>query len=234
MPGSFECKKKCLRFIITGVVCCFLAGLSYGQDSVPLLVSGRKQSTIPATVKNEVTYVNAQKTARQLGASVEFFARSKQAKITARGFYAILTAGLEDIVLNAQTTRLSAPVLEEGGELFVPVEFFLLPSFQQAIEKEISFEQGSLQVERPFTLERLENRLFTTENQLVFKSRRQITWSSSSPDAHTVRVVFPDVTVKRDEHFRLKTPFIASASIRRNVPMRWCNLFWVSKLNIGR
>ena len=76
----------------------FLALASYAQDQVPVFVSGKKQGSIHALTKGGTTYVDLQKTARKLGASVELFARSKQMKVTARGFYAILTSSLPEII----------------------------------------------------------------------------------------------------------------------------------------
>ena len=205
--------KKTLRLLCI-TACLFLSGVSYGQEKVPFVVSGRKQGTLSSSVVNGVTYVDLQKTARKLGLNVELFARSKQAKITARGFYAILTSSLDEFILNAQTARLKAPVLVVGGEMQVPVEFFLLPQVQKTVGKEIAFRAGELQVENPFDLERTGEVLSPSENQLVFAPRRQVTWSSVSPNAHTVDVVFPNTAIKREENLRLKTDLISSVSIR--------------------
>lgn len=205
--------RKTLRLLCM-TACLFLSGVSYGQEKVPFVVSGRKQGTVSSSVVNGVTYVDLQKTARKLGLSVELFARSKQAKITARGFYAILTSSLDEFILNAQTARLKAPVLVAGGEMQVPVEFFLLPQVQKTVGKEIAFRSGELQVENPYDLERTDKVLSAAENQLIFAPRHQVTWSSASPNAHTVDVVFPNTAIKREENLRLKTDLISSVSIR--------------------
>lgn len=203
--------------LLGGIIGVFLlAGVSFGQEKVPVVFSGNKQGTVFSVVKDGKTYVDVQKTARKLGADVTSFARSKQVKVTARGFYAILTAGLDEIVLNAQTVRLPAAVQADGADLLAPVEFFLLPQFGQAVGKEISFSGGTLQVERPFDLERTENVLNAKENQLVFVPRRAVKWTSATPNAHTVDITFPNATLKRDEHFRFKTDFIASATLRQS------------------
>ncbi|MBO7191190.1 MAG: N-acetylmuramoyl-L-alanine amidase [Elusimicrobiaceae bacterium] len=205
--------KRVLRTVCLSLLSLFLAQLACGQDQVPLLISGKKQGSVSALTKNGTTYVDLQKTARKLGASVELFARSKQVKITARGFYAILTASLPEIILNAQTVRMPGAVFSESSTIYVPVEFFLLPQFGKAVGKEISFVNGALEVERPFDFARIDTLIGSKQDQLVFASRKKITWTTSSPNPHTVVVTFPDVTVKRDEHFRLKTDFIASVSI---------------------
>lgn len=202
-----------LGVVLVGILFC---PVSYGQDKIPLFVSGHKQTTISGRVQNGITYVDLQKTARSLGFNVELFARSKQAKLTTRGFYAILTAGLADFIINAQSSKLPGPTQTDGSKMLVPVNFFLLPQVQKAVGKEISFADGTLQIERPFGLERTENGVTATENRIVFVPRKKVTWSSQAPNSHTVEVVFPNVTVKRDESFRFKTDFISSVSIRQD------------------
>lgn len=208
--------KRFLRFISVALCVVMLSGVCLAQDKVSFIVSGKKQGTVTSLQKDNTTYVDLQKTARKLGFSVELFARSKQAKITARGFYAILTVGLDEFILNAQTVRLSSPVLVNGGAIFVPAEFFLLPQVQKAAGKEISFADAAFQIESPYDMARTDQVLLAAENRLVFTPRHQLTWSSDSPNAHTVDVTFPNTAVKREESLRLKTDFIASVSIRQD------------------
>ena len=208
--------KGFLRFISVVLCVVMWSGVCLAQDKVSFVVSGKKQGTVASLQKDNTTYVDLQKTARKLGFSVELFARSKQAKITARGFYAILTAGLSEYILNAQTAQLSAPVLINGGAIFVPAEFFLLPQVQKAAGKEISFAENTFQIESPYDMARTDQVLLAAENRLVFTPRHQLTWSSDSPNAHTVDVTFPNTAVKREENLRLKTDFIASVSIRQD------------------
>ncbi len=206
--------KKVLQTLVLLGMCCVPQFL-YGQGKVPFVVSGHKQGSLDLVFKDGTTYVDLQKTARKLGLGVELFAASKQAKITTRGFYAILTAPLKEIVLNAQTLSLKAPVIIQKSAMLAPVEFFLLPQVQQAVGKEISFSQEAFNLERPYDFERVDKRLGPQEDQIVFTFRRKLTWTSSSPNAHTVDVIFPKAVVKRDEFFRLKTGYISSLSIRQ-------------------
>ncbi len=207
--------KGFLRFLsvalcVSGLFCSGMA-----QDKVSLVVSGKKQGTVTALTQHNTTYVDLQKTARKLGFSVELFARSKQAKITARGFYAILTVGLNEIILNAQAAQLTTPALMNGGAILVPVEFFLLPQVQRAAGKEISFAEGALQLETVYDVAREDNILTAAENRFVFAPRRQLTWSSTSINAHTLDVTFPNTFIKREENLRLKTGLVSSVSIRQ-------------------
>ena len=208
--------KGLLRFISVVVCLGILSVPCWAQDKVSFIVSGKKQGTAASLVKGATTYVDLQKTARKLGFSVELFAQSKQAKITSRGFYAILTVGLDEFILNAQTAHLSSPVLVNGGTMLVPVEFFLLPQVQKAAGKEIAFEDAAFYIESPYDIARTDSELSATENRLVFAPRRPLTWSSDSPNAHTVDVTFPNAAVKREENLRLKTDFITSVSIRQD------------------
>ena len=165
---------------------------------------------------NGVTYVDVQAAARKFGAGVELFAQSKQAKITAKGFYGILTAPLPEIIVNAKPQTLSAPVLVNGGKIMAPAEFFLLSSFQKAVGKRIALADGKFMVERPFDFVRTDNILNKEDTLLVFETEKNVRWSSKQINKHTVQITFPGATVKRDEYFRLKTPFIASADIRQS------------------
>lgn len=207
--------KRVWAFVLflAGLLC---SGALYAQGQTDVFVSGRKAGSVPSLEANGATYVDVQAAARKFGAGVELFAQSKQAKITAKGFYGILTAPLPEIIINARPQTLSSPVLAHGGKIMAPVEFFLLSSFQKAVGKRISFEDGSFIVERPFDFARTENRLNKQDTLLVFETDKNVAWSSKQVNKHTVQITFPGSVVKRDEFFRLKTPFIASAEIRQS------------------
>lgn len=208
--------KRLIGWIGAVILGFFPAGNACAQAEVSLVFSGKDKGTVASYQENGITYVDLQKTARKLGAGVELFAQSKQAKITAKGFYSILTAPLPEIIINASSHKLPAPVQVNGGKMMVPVSFFLLPSFQRAVEKTISFDQNKLFVERYFSLERTENLLNEKDTLLVFRPTSAVSWDISQPNKHTVLVTFPGISVKRDEHFRLKTDFISSVDIRQN------------------
>lgn len=193
-----------------------LANPGFSQDKISLVVSGRGQGKLSSTVQEGTTYIDVQKAARKLGTSVELFARSKQAKVTTRGFYALLTAASNEILVNASPVSLPAPVMEKGGVIMAPVSFFLLPQFQQAINKEISFANGELIVERRYDLAHMDNVLTVHEDQLVFQTRRAVTWQIQERGAHAIRLFFPGMVIKRDESFRLRTDFVSVVSIAQN------------------
>ena len=207
--------KRVWTLLVGLLILCF-SGAAYAQGRTPVVVSGRSAGNIPSLEANGVTYVDVQAAARKFGAGVELFAQSKQAKITAKGFYGILTAPLPEIIINAKPQTLSVPVLVNGGKIMAPAEFFLLSSFQKAVGKRIALTDGKFIVERPFDFARADNVLHKEDTLLVFETEKDVRWSSKQVNKHTVQITFPGATVKRDEFFRLKTPFIASADIRQS------------------
>ena len=94
--------------LLVGLLTLCFSGAAYAQGRMPVVVSGRSAGNIPSLEANGVTYVDVQAAARKFGAGVELFAQSKQAKITAKGFYGILTAPLPEIIINAKPQTLSS------------------------------------------------------------------------------------------------------------------------------
>ncbi len=192
-----------------------VSGALAAQDKAAFIISGKTKGSVAAVQKNGTTYVDVQKTARKFGAGVELFAQSKQAKISTKGFYAILTAPLAEIIVNARQKNLSAPVFVDGGKIMTPVELFTLPEFQRAVDKYITFKDGAFYVERRFNLALEDNVLSGEDTLLVFDAKKPIDFSAKQTNKHTVVVTFPHVVLKRDENLRLKTSYIASAAIRQ-------------------
>ena len=207
--------KRLCKFVLSGLLCLFVSGAGHALEKVDFIVSGRDKGSVSALESNGVTYVDVQKTARKFGTGIELFAQSKQAKISTKGFYAILTAPLAEIIVNAQPKTLSAPVLIQGSKMMVPVEFFLLPQFQEAVDKYVSFQDGALYVERRFNLEFSGEQKNQADTLLVFDARKKIAYETKQLNKHTVTVTFSDVVLKRDLHSRTRTDFIASMDVRQ-------------------
>ncbi len=207
--------KRLCKFVLSGLLCLFVSGAGHALGKVDFIVSGRDKGSVSALESNGVTYVDVQKTARKFGTGIELFAQSKQAKISTKGFYAILTAPLAEIIVNAQPKTLSAPVLIQGSKMMVPVEFFLLPQFQEAVDKYVSFQDGALYVERRFNLEFSGEQKNQADTLLVFDARKKIAYETKQLNKHTVTVTFSDVMLKRDLHSRTRTDFIASMDVRQ-------------------
>ncbi len=207
--------KRLYRLFLSGLLCLSLAGAGHALEKVNFIVSGRDKGSVSAMEANGVTYVDVQKTARKLGTGIELFAQSKQAKISSKGFYAILTAPLAEIIVNAQPQTLSAPVRIDGSKMMAPVEFFLLPQFQQAVDKYISFNNGTFYVERRFDLEFSGAQKNPRDTLLVFASPKKVSYRTEQPNKHTVRVTFQNVVLKRDLHLKTRTDFIASMDVRQ-------------------
>ena len=203
--------KRLYSLLLGMCFCLFGAAQAHGQ--VNIVLSGKDKGEVSSMEVNGVTYVDAQRTARKLGADVELFAASKQIKISAKGFYAVLTAPLEDIILNAQPHKLNAPVISSGGKILCPTEFFLLPSFQKAVDKYISFADHTFVAEKRFTLAFEEKQLSAEENLLIFSADDTVNYQTKNPNAHTVVVVFEGAVLKRNVSERLHTDFISSMGI---------------------
>lgn len=206
---------KRIGAFVLGVLFLLLAQLAFAQGKVYIQEQGRLSGSVNAIDLNGTTYVDVQATARKLGAKVELFATAKQAKITAKGFFAILTASLDEIIVNGKHVHMSGPTEVRGGKLMAPVDVFLLPSFQQAVNKLIEFSDGVLMVERRFNVELADTLLNTQDNLLVFDAQKEFQFTTQQTNAHTVLVTFKNVVLKRDIHKRLRTDYIASANVQQ-------------------
>ena len=189
------------------------AGASYAQGQVAFEFLGKNKGTVDAIDVNGVTYVNIQKTARKFGVGVELFAASKQAKLSTRGFYAILTGSLEEVIINGKTIKLRTPVISNGGKLMAPVEFFLLPSFGQAVGRYITFQDQKFIVERRFNMVYESREVNGRENILWFTAPENLKYTVKETNGHTVIVTFQDVVLKRDTYERFNTDYITSMGV---------------------
>ncbi len=206
---------KRIGTLVLGLVFLLMGQLAFAQGKVQLKESGRSAGSVSSIDLNGITYVDVQATARKLGARVELFATSKQAKITSKGFFAILTGSLDEIIVNGKHVRMSGPVEIRGGKLMAPVEVFLLPAFQQAINKLVEFRNNTLIIERRFNVELTETVLEPKDNLLVFDAQKDFKFTAEQTSAHTVMVTLKNAVIKRDAYERLRTPYISSMEIRQ-------------------
>lgn len=191
------------------------SGAAYAQGKVYFQVEGKSSGSVSAVELNGITYVDVQRTARKLGANVELYAASKQAKITTKGFFAILTASLNEVIVNGKHVSLPGEVIVRGGQLMSPVDVFLLPSFQSSVNRYIEFKDNTFWIERRYTAALEEPVLSADENLLVFDTQKAISFETSQPNAHTVLITLKDAVVKRDVYKRLHTDYVSSADLRQ-------------------
>lgn len=199
--------------IFSAVICLCLAGVAQAQDRVEFVVFGKDKGSVESMQSNGVTYVNIQRAARKFGVDVELFATSKQAKLTARGFYAILTGSLDEVIVNGKNVKLSGVVINNGGNLMAPVDFFLLPSFQKAINRYVEFKDNRFIVERRFNMVYDSKDVNGTENVLRFTAPDNLKYTIKQINGHTVTVLFENVVLKRDVYERFNTDYITSMSL---------------------
>ena len=204
--------KRLCQSILAGV-CLLWAGSVYAQSRVDFVVSGKNKGSVDAMEVNGVTLVNIQRAARKFGVSVELFAASKQAKISSKGFYGILTASLDEAIVNGQNVALSTEVVNNGGDLMAPVDFFLLPAFQKSINRYVEFKDNKFLIERRFTLAYESPQIEGTENKLWFSAPDNLKYTVKQINSHTVTVTFKNVVLKRDMHERFNTDYITSMGV---------------------
>ena len=204
--------KRLCQSILAGV-CLLWAGSVYAQSRVDFIVSGKNKGSVDAMEVNGVTLVNIQRAARKFGVNVELFAASKQAKLSAKGFYGILTASLDEAIVNGRNIALSATVVNNGGDLMAPVDFFLLPMFQKAINRYVEFKDNKFFIERRFTLSYESPQIEGTENKLWFSAPDNLKYKVKQINSHTVTVTFENVVLKRDLHERFNTDYITSMGV---------------------
>ena len=207
---------KRIGTLVLGILFLLMSQLAFAQGKVHLKESGRSAGSVSAIDLNGITYVDVQATARKLGARVELFATSKQAKITSKGFFAILTGSLDEIIVNGKHVRVSGPIEIRGGKLMAPVEVFLLPSFQQAINKLVEFKDNTLIIERRFNVELAETVLNAKDNLLVFDAQKAFKFTTEQTSPHTALVTLKDVVIKRDAYEKLRTDYISTVEIRQS------------------
>ena len=201
--------------LLLGVVLLFISHMAFAQGKVYVKEEGRSAGSVNAIELNGMTYVDAQATARKLGAHVELFATSKQAKITTKGYFAILTGSLNEVIVNGKHVSLSGPVEIRGGKLMTPVEVFLMPSFQQAVNRFIEFKDNTFIVERRFTIELTDTLLNPKDNLLVFDTQKPVEFTTAQPNQHTVLVTLKNVVLKRDTYKRVRSAYISSVNVEQ-------------------
>lgn len=206
--------KKFLFIILAATL--WLAGTACAraQGKTTLQIIGKDKGSVASIQANGVTYLDVQKTAKKLGANVELYAAAKQAKVTLKGFSAILTAGESSVVVNGSQVALGENVIAYKGDIMAPVTFFMLPSLQKALDRQIEFKDNILWVEKNFNLA-YEDKVQTAKgDQLIFFHSGPVQQALRTVNKHTVEVTFPRAVVKRELSMRLKDDYIQSFNLR--------------------
>ena len=211
MVRGLLCMKKRLLALLCALFVCVPWLAAQGKTEIVLL--GKNKSTVSSMQAGGHTLVDGQATAKKLGGTVEIFSASRQLKIAFPGMYAILSAPLKETIINAKTIPLRAEVVASGGKIYVPVEFFMLPQVQKALDRQITFEKNRLIVERNYTLEFVSDAREIERGLLRFEHKGAVTAVTEQPDAHTVKVLFKDVVLKREASQRPKSNLIRSFSL---------------------
>ena len=205
--------KKALLALLAALL--LPAGLAYAQGKTDIYILGKDKGSVSSMQAGGVTLVDARATAKKLGGSVELYAAAKQIKIAFPGMYAILSAPLAEVIINAQTVKLPAEVVASGSKIYAPVHFFMLPQVQKALDRQITFENGALVVEKNFTLAFTDKEQQKSFDRLRFFRKGNISFTSKQTNKHTVEAVFPGAVLKRNASVRLKDDFIRSFTLNQ-------------------
>ncbi|MBR3632846.1 MAG: N-acetylmuramoyl-L-alanine amidase [Elusimicrobiaceae bacterium] len=200
-------------------ICLFLFGVVpalHAQGKTAVQILGKDKGTVSSIKASGHTLLDAQATAKKLGGTVEFFSASKQLKIAFPGMYAIVSASLREAIINTSTVALPAETIVSGGKIYVPVEFFLLPQIQKALDRQIAFQNNTLVVEKHFTVafEQLDRQTDFDGLQIWTKAKTAPTLEQTNK--HTLKAMFPNAVLKRDISQRPKDTFIRSFSLSQS------------------
>ena len=204
-----------MKKILSCVFLLFLACIPavYGQGKTSVLVLGKNKGTVSSIQVNGHTLVDAQSTAKKIGGTVELFSAARQLKIAFPGMYAILSAPSRDIFINTVLEKLPTEVTVSGGKIYAPVEFFMLPQVQKALDRQITFEKNALVVEKHYTVAFEEVAQLTKQDELRFWLKNPSAYSVKQINGHTVQVLFPNAILKRMVSQRTKDSFVRSFTL---------------------
>lgn len=207
-----------MRKVILGLLSVLFlpAAFLHAQGKTDVYILGRDKGTVSSMQTSGVTLLDARAVTKKLGGSVELYAAAKQIKVAFPGMYAVLSAPLDEAVVNAQTVKLPAEVVASGSKIFVPVQFFMLPQVEKALDRQITFENNALIVEKNFTVAFADKEQKEKYDRLHFFQKGEIAFTSQQKNKHTVEVVFPNAVLKRSASQRLKDDFIRSFTLTQH------------------
>ena len=192
----------------------FLAAPSlHAQGKTGVAVLGKNKGADSSIQVNGKVLVDARATAKKLGGSVEVFSAAKQIKIAFPGMYAILSAPLKEAIINGNTVKLTTEVVASSGKIYVPVSFFTFSQIEKALDRQITFENNTIIVEKNYNLAFVKKEQKADYDHFVFSRKGEISFSSEQPNKHTIKVLFPNTVLKRNVTQRLKDDFVRSFSL---------------------
>lgn len=194
-------------------LCAVCVPCVYGQGKTAVLVLGKNKGTVSSLQAGGHLLVDAKATTKKLGGTVELFSTAKQIKVAFPGMYAILSAPSRDVFINTVLEKLPAAVMVSGGKIYVPVEFFMLPQVQKALNRQITFENNALVVEKHYTVALEEVAQLAGQDQLRFMLKNPSAYTVKPVNGHRLQVVFPKAVLKRNSSQRLKDSFIRSFTL---------------------
>ncbi len=205
---------KKLLLLLLALLC--ISAPAYAQGKATVQILGKDKGTVTSMQVGGHILVDAVATTKKLGGTVEIFSESKQIKVAFPGMYAILSAPLKEVIINGVTVPLNAEVIVSGGKLYAPVQFFMLPQVQKALDRQITFEKNTLIVEKNFSLAFSSIAQNVNYDKIQLMRVGNVTFHANQPNKHTVQVTFPNTLIKRDVSQRPKDSFIRSFTLTQS------------------
>ncbi len=187
--------------------------MAFAQGKTEIMVLGKSKGKVSSMQSGGHILVDAQATAKKMGGNVEFFSASKSLKVAFPGMYAILTASLREVIINSASVALPTDVVVSGKKIYAPVEFFMLPQVQKALDRQVTFKKNTLIVEKNYTLALDNTRHQADQDQILLYTKGAADYTVKQVNGHTVRVEFPNVVLKRNVSQRPKDDFIRSYTL---------------------
>ena len=199
-----------LKKIIFTVFTFFIASSCFAQERAAVEVSGKDKGYVSTVYQNGETFVSVPEIAKILKLQSSWFGRSGQLNVRGKdGFFCVLRDGSTSVPVNGKEQTLTSAAFAKGSVLYAPISFFAVGGAGAAAGgMDVSFEQGKIIVEKPFTIELLSKDFKDDGDKLSFNTKGIVKREVNSKDKERIDVFFPDAVVKREESFDGKTKYI--------------------------
>lgn len=184
---------------------------------IPVKMFGKPKAAIKMINKDGIDYIDALRLSKTLKLQTTWFNRSGQLNIKGpENFLCILRSGQPNAVINGENYPLKGNIFMDGGSLYVPLSFFTSGKISSYIGYNISFEDGTLVIEKIYNLSREDFKENTAQADLIFKKNGQIKVNKTNRGRYFAELSFSGAVIKREETLTPQSQFIENIKIRQN------------------
>lgn len=188
----------------------------YAQEKTPLVISGKNKGNINTVKREGELTVDALAFVKKLGGEGSFSAQSKQLRLHAGAWTAVLTAGSRDSLVDGEYKPLSAAAFEQGGKIYAPLSLFIDNKFFNAISKTVVYENGSIIIEKIFNLSFDAQSADDKAARFKLAALKDFKFSSQGAGPRKVTALIESAVLKRDVTLRFAaSDFIYKAEINQ-------------------